>query len=166
MVDVLRVHFNPRALRNLTLTDETPALNPIIQSKLLNFAPNTESPQILSACGRGLRSTLHILQHGIEVDQIVNCDLGSAPNDTWDVYIVLSFSYRTLVLSIWEELVEDRDAGFLSSLGADSLVQVHPNGIRHLLEVREWSVPSGKSIVKAATNKRQIFSGPGFGRSD
>src|SRR5712671_6501188 len=41
----------------------------------------------------------------------------------------------------------------------DALLQVHPQGIRHVLadrRVNEWRVPSGKSIVAATTNKRQV----------
>ncbi|KAJ7471905.1 pre-mRNA-splicing factor RSE1 [Mycena latifolia] len=171
-----RVHFHPRPLRNLVLTDETPALNPVIQSKVVNLAPHAGSSAILAACGRGPRSTLRILRHGLEVDEIVSCDVRSAPNGLWvtkraesdqtDVYIVLSFADGTLVFSIGEELVEVTDTGLLTSasslavqqLGADSLLQVHPGGVRHILatgQVREWAVPSGKTIVKATTNKRQ-----------
>ena len=60
-----------------------------------------------------------------------------------------------------------QDTGFLSSaptlavqqIGADALLQVHPHGIRHVLSdrrVNEWRVPSGKTIVCATTNKRQV----------
>ncbi|KAJ7485181.1 CPSF A subunit region-domain-containing protein [Mycena galericulata] len=171
-----RVHFDQRPLRNLALTDEAPALNPIIQSKLLEGAPHS-SPQILAACGRGPRSTLRILQLGLAVDEIVRCDVRASPNGLWvtkrterdekDTYIVLSFANATLVFSIGDELVEVQDTGFLSSvpslaiqqLGADSLVQVHPAGLRHVSatgQLREWAVPPGKTIINAATNKRQI----------
>jgi splicing factor 3B subunit 3 len=60
-----------------------------------------------------------------------------------------------------------QDTGFLSSaptlavqqIGADALLQVHPHGIRHVLasrRVNEWSVPQGKTVVCATTNKRQV----------
>ncbi|KAJ7912563.1 mono-functional DNA-alkylating methyl methanesulfonate N-term-domain-containing protein [Mycena leptocephala] len=172
-----REFFTLRPLRNLLLTEVIPALNPIIQSKLLTLAPHLESPQILAACGRGSQSSLRILRHGLGVDDIVSCDVKSSPNGLWvtkrmesdeqDVYVVLSFANGTLVFSIGEDLVEVQDTGFLSSvpslavqqLGTDSLVQVHPGGVRHILvtgQVREWTVPPGQSIVTAATNQRQI----------
>ena len=73
----------------------------------------------------------------------------------------------TLVLSIGETIEEVQDTGFLSSaptlavqqIGADALLQVHPQGIRHVLadrRVNEWRVPQGKHIVCATTNKRQV----------
>ncbi|KAJ6632597.1 CPSF A subunit region-domain-containing protein [Mycena sp. CBHHK59/15] len=168
------VYFRPQPLRNLLLTDEIHSLKPIIQSHVLS---HSESPQILAACGRGSRSALRILRHGLTVEDLVNCDVSASPNGMWatkrtagdlmDAYIILSFTNGTLVFSIGEELVEVQDAGFLSSvpsfavqqLGSDSLVQVHPHGVRHISgagQIQEWAVPSGKTIVHAATNKRQI----------
>jgi Mono-functional DNA-alkylating methyl methanesulfonate N-term len=73
----------------------------------------------------------------------------------------------TLVLSIGETIEEVQDTGFLSAaptlavqqIGANALLQVHPQGIRHVLadrRVNEWRVPQGKTIVTATTNKRQV----------
>lgn len=73
----------------------------------------------------------------------------------------------TLVLSIGETIEEVQDTGFLSSaptlavqqIGEDALLQVHPQGIRHVLadrRVNEWRVPASKTIVAATTNKRQV----------
>lgn len=87
--------------------------------------------------------------------------------DLYDSYIILSFVNGTLVLSIGETIEEVSDTGFLSSaptlavqqIGSDALLQVHPHGIRHVLSdrrVNEWKVPSGKTIVAATTNKRQV----------
>jgi splicing factor 3B subunit 3 len=80
---------------------------------------------------------------------------------------VLSFGNGTLVLSIGETVEEVQDTGFLSSaptlavqqLGEDSLIQIHPRGIRHILpdrRVNEWPAPQHRSIVAAATNERQV----------
>jgi hypothetical protein len=87
--------------------------------------------------------------------------------EVYDSYIILSFVNGTLVLSIGENIEEVQDTGFLSSaptlavqqIGDDALLQVHPLGIRHVLvdrRVNEWRVPSGKTIVAATTNKRQV----------
>lgn len=94
-------------------------------------------------------------------------DLLLVPVDAYDSYIILSFVNGTLVLSIGETIEEVQDTGFLSSaptlavqqIGADALLQVHPQGIRHVLadrRVNEWRVPDGKTIVSATTNKRQV----------
>ncbi|KAJ7819941.1 CPSF A subunit region-domain-containing protein [Mycena olivaceomarginata] len=159
--------------------DEIVSLDPMIDAKVLNLLPHSESPQIFAACGRGSRSSFRTLRHGLGVEEVVSCDVRSSPNGVWatkrteydidatDMYIVLSFMNGTLVFSIGEDLVEVQDSGFLSSvpslavqqLGSDSLVQVHPRGVRHVLssgQVQEWAPPSGLTIVTAVTNKRQI----------
>ncbi|KAF7328928.1 Pre-mRNA-splicing factor RSE1 [Mycena venus] len=135
-----------------------------------------ESPQILAACGRGFRSKLRILRHGLEVEDIVSCDVRSSPNGLWVIkrdekasYVILSFANATLVFSIGEALVEVQDTAFLTfvpslavqqlDFGADSGVQVHPAEVRHILvtgEICEWAAPTGTTIVAAATNQRQI----------
>ncbi|KAJ3532553.1 hypothetical protein NMY22_g7695 [Coprinellus aureogranulatus] len=172
-----RAYFKPRPLENLALADELPSLDPIIDSKVLNILPNSDTPQIFAACGRGARSTLRTLRHGLEVEESVSSELPGIPNAVWtvkkteadpyDSYIILSFVNGTLVLSIGETIEEVQDTGFLSSsptiavqqIGADALLQVHPYGIRHVLSdrrVKEWRVPDGKTIVTATTNKRQV----------
>ncbi|KAJ8076333.1 pre-mRNA-splicing factor rse1 [Marasmius tenuissimus] len=170
-------HFRPRQLENLAVADEMESLDPIIDSKVLNILPNSDTPQIFTACGRGPRSSLRTLRHGLEVEESVSSDLPGIPNAVWttkkreddpyDSYIILSFVNGTLVLSIGETIEEVQDTGFLSSaptlavqqIGSDALLQVHPGGIRHVLSdsrVNEWRVPAGKSIVAATTNKRQV----------
>jgi splicing factor 3B subunit 3 len=189
-----RVYFRPRPLENLALADELESLNPIIDSKILNLLPNSDTPQIFTLNGRGSRSVLRTLRHGLEVEETVSSDLPGIPNAVWtvktrsdgefpssgeehqpyifitevhDSYIILSFVNGTLVLSIGENIEEVQDTGFLSSaptlavqqIGDDALLQVHPLGIRHVLvdrRVNEWRVPSGKTIVAATTNKRQV----------
>ncbi|KAJ3510268.1 hypothetical protein NLJ89_g4774 [Agrocybe chaxingu] len=172
-----RAFFRPRPLENLVIADELESLDPILDSKVLNLLPNSDTPQIFTACGRGPRSTLRILRHGLEVEESVSSDLPGIPNAVWttkrteddpfDSYIVLSFVNGTLVLSIGETIEEVQDTGFLSAaptlavqqIGADALLQVHPHGIRHVLadrRVNEWRVPQGRTIVCATTNKRQV----------
>ncbi|KAG5220352.1 pre-mRNA-splicing factor rse [Salix suchowensis] len=159
-------YFRPRPLDNLAVADEIESLDPILDSKVMNLLPNSDTPQIFAACGRG---------HAVE--ESVSSDLPGIPNAVWttkkkeddeyDSYIILSFVNGTLVLSIGETIEEVQDTGFLSSaptlavqqIGADALLQVHPQGIRHVLSdrrVNEWRVPQGKTIVTATTNKRQV----------
>jgi len=186
--------FVPRALDNLVLTDELNALDPILDAKVLNALQNepaaaggpSDTPQIFTACGRGARSSLRMLRHGLEVSEVVSSDLPGVPNnvwatrlrksDTYDSYIVLSFVNGTLVLSIGEviEEVPESTSGFLTSaptlavqqLGEDGLLQVHLHGIRHIMpdnQVTEWNTPpdprSGEptSIVATSTNERQVI---------
>lgn len=79
----------------------------------------------------------------------------------------MSFVNATLVLSIGETVEEVTDSGFLgttptlccSSLGDDALVQVYPEGIRHIRadkRVNEWKAPGKKTICKCAVNERQV----------
>ncbi|OJA18672.1 hypothetical protein AZE42_08861, partial [Rhizopogon vesiculosus] len=170
-------HFRPRPLDNLALADELESLDPIIDSKVMNLLPNSDTPQIFTACGRGARSTFRTLRHGLDVEESVSSELPGIPNAVWttkrreddefDSYIILSFVNGTLVLSIGETIEEVQDTGFLSSaptlavqqIGADALLQVHPQGIRHVLadhRVNQWSAPQGMTIVTATTNKRQV----------
>lgn len=173
--------FTPRSLENLILTDEGQSLDPILDAKLLNPLGN-DTPQIFAACGKGPRSTLKMLQNGLEVQEAVSSELPGVPKSVWttrlraedqyDSYIILSFVNGTLVLSIGETIEEVNDSGLLTSaatlavqqLGADALLQVHPDGIRHVMankEVTEWTAPETSTgeqcrIVQAATNSRQV----------
>ncbi|EJD52535.1 hypothetical protein AURDEDRAFT_111199 [Auricularia subglabra TFB-10046 SS5] len=172
-------YFQPRLLENLLLCDSLDSINPIIDAKVLNLMPTiSDTPQFYVACGRGARSSFRLLRHGLEVEENISSDLPSGiPNAVWttkiraddpfDTYIVLSFVNGTLVLTIGETIEECQETGFLSAeptlgvqqIGDDALLQVYPHGIRHILadkRVNEWKVPSGKTIVQAATNSRQV----------
>lgn len=87
--------------------------------------------------------------------------------DEFDAYIIVSFVNATLVLSIGDTVEEVTDSGFLgttpticcASIGDDALVQIYPDGIRHIRadrRVNEWKAPNKKTIVKCAVNQRQI----------
>jgi splicing factor 3B subunit 3 len=75
--------FRPRPLENLAVLDEIQSLDPIIDSNVLNVLPNSDSPQIFTACGRGPRSSLRTLRHGLEVEESVSSDLPGIPNAVW-----------------------------------------------------------------------------------
>ena len=169
------VAFKPRALKNLMLYDEMPSLSPIIDMKVLD-ATGEGKPQLYTLCGRGPRSSLRVLRHGLAVTEMAVSELPGKPNAVWTVkatmdsefdrYIVVSFIDVTLVLSIGDTVEEVLDSGFLATapslliqlMADDSYVQVHPTGIRHLLPRRtnEWKVPGQKRIVTAAANERQV----------
>ncbi|KAG8042161.1 hypothetical protein G9C98_000152 [Cotesia typhae] len=168
--------FAPRPLRNLVLVDEMDSLSPIMTCQVADLA-NEDTPQLYIACGRGPRSTLRVLRHGLEVSEMAVSELPGNPNAVWtvkrrideeyDAYIIVSFVNATLVLSIGETVEEVTDSGFLgttptlscSALGEDALVQVYPDGIRHIRadkRVNEWKAPGKKTIVKCAVNQRQV----------
>ena len=75
--------FRPRPLENLVIADELESLDPILDSKVMNLLPNSDTPQIFAACGRGARSTFRTLRHGLEVEESVSSDLPGIPNAVW-----------------------------------------------------------------------------------
>lgn len=58
--------FQPRTLKNLVLVDELDSLAPIMSCQIADLA-NEDTPQLYAACGRGSRSSLRVLRHGLEV---------------------------------------------------------------------------------------------------
>ncbi|CAN1257725.1 Spliceosome-associated protein 130 B [Linum perenne] len=170
------VFFQPRGLKNLVRIDQVESLMPIMDMKIVNLF-DEETPQIFSLCGRGPRSSLRILRPGLAISEMAVSQLPGVPSAVWtvkknasdefDAYIVVSFNNATLVLSIGETVEEVSDSGFLdttpslsvSLLGDDSLMQVHPNGIRHIREdgrINEWRTPGKRTIVKVGSNRLQV----------
>ncbi|KAK9916752.1 hypothetical protein WJX75_006568 [Coccomyxa subellipsoidea] len=170
------VFFDPRPLRNLRLVDEVDSMSPIMDFKVANLLKE-EIPQLYVMCGRGARSTLRVLRPGLAATEIAVSPLPGNPtavwtlkrstNDSFDAYIIVSFTNATLVLSIGETVVEVNDSGFLGTvptlrtqlLTDDSMLQIHPSGLRHIRadrRVNEWRAPGRRTIVKAATNEQQV----------
>nr|7B9C_A Chain A, Splicing factor 3B subunit 3 [synthetic construct] len=56
--------FQPRPLKNLVLVDELDSLSPILFCQIADLA-NEDTPQLYVACGRGPRSSLRVLRHGL-----------------------------------------------------------------------------------------------------
>lgn len=44
-----------------------------------------DTPQLYMACGRGSRSTLRVLRHGLEVSEMAVSELPGSPNAVWTV---------------------------------------------------------------------------------
>ncbi|KAJ6801697.1 splicing factor 3B subunit 3-like [Iris pallida] len=170
------VFFQPRGLKNLVRIDHIESLMPIMDMRIANLFEE-ETPQIYTLCGRGPRSSLRILRPGLAITEMAVSKLPGLPNAVWtvkknvndefDAYIIVSLLNVTLVLSIGETVEEVQDSGFLDStpslavslLGEDSLMQVHPNGIRHIREdgrINEWKTPGKKTIVKVGSNRLQV----------
>uniref|UniRef100_A0A5S6QBT0 CPSF_A domain-containing protein n=1 Tax=Trichuris muris TaxID=70415 RepID=A0A5S6QBT0_TRIMR len=170
-------YFTPRELRNLIQVHEILSLAPILSCEIADLAFE-DTPQIYAACGRGPMSSLKVLRHGLEVIEMAISELPGNPNAVWtvrrnvddenDAYIVVSFVNATLVLSIGDTVEEVTDSGFLGTtstlccalLGTDSLVQIFPEGIRHIQgdrRVNEWKVPSRRVIANCTVNRKQVL---------
>lgn len=46
---------------------------------------NEDTPQLYMTCGRGPRSTLRVLRHGLEVSEMAVSELPGNPNAVWTV---------------------------------------------------------------------------------
>eukprot|EP00736_Rhodelphis_marinus_P009852 Rmarinus@m.3227 len=163
-------------LRNLVVIDEMDSVSPVTSAKWMDLA-NEGNPQLYTLCGRAKRSTLRALRHGLAVQEMAVSELPGHPTAVWTVktsaseeydrYLIVSFSNGTLVLSVGETVEEVTDSGFLVTsptlgvtlLGQNALVQVHPNGIRHIQadqRISEWKTPGKMTITKCAVNNRQV----------
>lgn len=164
-------------LKNLLLIDDISSLSPILDM-LVDDVAGEDTPQLLSLCGKGHRSTLRTLRHGVSVSEMAMSDLPGRAQAVWTVkkssadphdrLIVVSTSSATIVLSVGETVEEVTDSGFLATsntlqvvlLDDSALLQVHPRGIRHIRpdkRVNEWKAPGGRSIEKSAVNSRQVI---------
>lgn len=76
--------FAPRPLWNLVLVDQMDSLSPILACHVADLA-NEDTPQLYMACGRGPRSTLRVLRHGLEVSEMAVSELPGNPNAVWTV---------------------------------------------------------------------------------
>jgi len=178
-----KIYFIPHSLKNLAIIDELESLSPIIDFKIEDIA-REETPQIYVLNGRGTRSNLRILRHGISVAEMAVSPLPGNPSSVWSVkrsinkdvhdrFIVISFLNMTLILSIGETVEPAVDSGLLentptllvNNIGDDGIIQVHPYGIRHIRyvgatdkdkRIHEWKTPGKKAIVKATSNLRQV----------
>lgn len=171
------VFFEPRFPHsNLELLDRVESLAPILDMKVANLL-GEEIPQIYTACGRGPRSSLRVLRPGLAVSEMAVSPLPSTATGVWtvrrsaveehDAYIVVSFAAATLVLGVGETVEQVTDSGFalngptlrVQLLADDSMLQVHPQGLRHIRpdrRVNEWRAPGRRAVVHAATNARQV----------
>ncbi|KAG8462236.1 hypothetical protein KFE25_012056 [Diacronema lutheri] len=175
--EVEAVLIEPRALRNLVLVDEVDNFAPLTELRAADVT-REGSVQLCALCGRGPRSTVRVLRHGLAVAELAVSELPGTPTAVWtvrtsaaaeyDSFIVVSFVNATLVLSIGETVEEVTDSGLLGSvatlsvqlLDGDSLCQVHAGGLRHVRAGRpisEWRAPAGKPVTRASANARQVL---------
>ncbi|KAK1747619.1 spliceosome associated factor 3b, subunit 3 [Skeletonema marinoi] len=154
--------FRPTILRNMHKVFTLDSLAPVTSVLVGELAGNEVSPQFYTLCGRGPRSSLRILRHGLSVTELAVSELPGVPGGVFNVrddrttkngkfydrYIVVSFADATLVLSVGETVEEmGKESGFLTSdptLACSALgngdkdggiVQVCPGGVRHIRRV-------------------------------
>jgi len=168
--------FTPGPLKNLIVIDELESSAPITDCIVSDLCAEGTS-QIYSLCGKGTRSSLRILRHGVKMSEMAVSELPGYPSAVWTIkarqeddfhrYIIVSFTNATLVLSIGETVEEVTDSGFLSRaptlevqlLADNAMLQVHPNGVRHIRpdgRSAEWKTPGKKTIEKASANAHQL----------
>jgi len=137
------------------------SLAPIVKMKCEDLA-HEDTPQIYALCGRGPRSTLRVLRHGLSVTEMAVSEIPGNANAVWSIkkhadesfhnFIVVSFVNATMVLSIGDTVEEVSDSGFsletptlgVALLGSDILIQIHPRGIRLIRSdgrIEEWKPP-------------------------
>ena len=165
-----------KRLRNLAPVDALESLAPVTALQVADLA-GEDAAQLYALCGRGGRSSLRTLRHGLHVSEEAASDLPGSPNAVWtvkarqeeahDKFIVVSFSNATLVFSIGDQIEEVTDSGFLGTaptlevqlLADNAMLQVHAQGIRHIRPgrpVNEWKTPGRKTIERASANERQV----------
>ncbi len=165
-----------KRLRNLAAVDALESLAPVTGLQVADLA-GEDAAQMYVLCGRGGRSSLRTLRHGLQVSEEAASDLPGSPNAVWtvkarqedahDKFIVVSFTNATLVFSIGDQIEEVTDSGFLGTaptlevqlLADNAMLQVHAHGIRHIRPARavnEWKTPGRKQIERATANERQV----------
>lgn len=76
--------FSPRPLRNISLIEELESLSPLLDAKALNLT-NDDNPQIYTVSGKGNRSALKIVKHGLTVNEVAVSELPANPTAVWTV---------------------------------------------------------------------------------
>jgi splicing factor 3B subunit 3 len=106
--------FNPREMKNLLLCDEIFSLG-CVTDFVVNDLSNEGNMKIYALCGKSSRSTLRVIKQGLSITDIANTILPGKPlaiwsmkgaiKDSYDKYIIVSFSNETLVLSVGESSI-------------------------------------------------------------
>jgi splicing factor 3B subunit 3 len=179
--------FRPTTLKNLRKIHTMESAAPTTGILVGELAGNEVSPQIYTLNGRGPRSSVRIMRHGAAVTELAVSELPGVPGAIFtiadnspeasasgvknDRFIVVSFADATLVLRIGETVEEvGEESGLETSaptlactaLGNDGgLVQVHPQGVRHVREngkaKQQWHCPGLKRIEYASANESQVL---------
>lgn len=177
--------FTPSMLKNLRMVYTMESLAPVTGVLVGELAGNEVSPQIYTLTGRGPRSSLQTLRHGVAVTELAVSELPGVPGAIYtikdnsqealdrkrevDKYIVVSFADATLVLSVGDTVEEvGRESAFLTQAptlacaalaNGCGIVQVHPAGVRLISQgkAKQWDCPGLKRIECASANESQVI---------
>ena len=72
---------------------------------LFFLTANEDTPQVYAACGRGPRSTLRVLRHGLEVTEMAVSELPGNPNAVWTVKKRADGNYTIFMIMISKRFV-------------------------------------------------------------
>lgn len=185
--------FKPRPFKHLSQLDIISSTAPIMDMDVSNIAME-DAPQIYTVSGTGTRSTFRITRNAMNVVTLIESGLPQqatgvfstklTDEDKHDTLIVLCLLTRSLVLRVSEDVEEAFNTGFLADtttlgvqqFGNDSVLQIHPRGIRHIRglhfiddeeagsysvtgifsELTDWDAPPHRTIVAYASNNRQV----------
>ena len=135
--------------------------------------------QVFTLCGKGPRSSIRVLRHGLSVVEMAISQLPTVPVAVWtlkanstdphDRYIVVSLAHssvQTLVLSIGETVEAVANHGLLphaksisiATMG-DCMIQVHTNGIQVMKGGKNISSPfaSSNPVILSVNNEQQML---------
>lgn len=184
-------YFVPQGLKNLALVEVLESLSPLVDSSMLEtYTPNFPDPlkQLVTLSSNPYMKTL---TYGVPFSELVSSPVPISPTSIFttklsdksvnDDYLVLStsLSSKSMVLSIGEVVEEVNDSGFVldqhtiavQQIGKNSVVQIHPNGIRHIChsfdesgdivdkKITNWFPPAGIVILHASANNEQVLIG-------
>ena len=159
----------------MVLVDEWQSMASIT-NMLVDDLVGEGSNQIYALCAAGYRSSLRVLKHGLQINEVANSQLPKKPSCVWTLkakytdenekFIVLSFQKNTLVLLIGDTIVDDKDTKLETKkatilpalLQDDSILQVFSTGFRHIKpdgQISEWTSDQGK-VTNAVANGKQI----------
>jgi splicing factor 3B subunit 3 len=163
-------------LQNLAIVENIPSFAPLVDM-LVTDLHDEDASQIYALCGRGNRSTLRTLRHGVSVQELASLDFPEKPTGVWtlkrtaddvlDRFIVVSFTNKTIVFAVGDSLEETNDSGLdlltatlsVMLLSDNSYVQVHTNGFRHVTadgRTMDWKAPVRRFVRYASVNARQL----------
>jgi splicing factor 3B subunit 3 len=107
-------HFKPRGLRHLVLLDSLESLSPVLDLQCADLA-GEDAMQLYALCGRGPRSSLRTLRHGLGVAEMAVSEMPFPATAVWTVkanakdahhsYIVVGLAndvHPTIVLAVGE----------------------------------------------------------------
>ncbi|KAF7458193.1 putative splicing factor 3B subunit 3 [Cryptosporidium felis] len=183
-----RVYFRARNCHCIRKTEDLPSLSPITDLKVIDIN-NDGSSQIVTACGRGPRSSLRVCSYGKNVEEIAENPLPGRPRFIWTLkagldptlmasnqektsglenihnFIIVSFIDRSLVLSIGDHVEETNDTLFSlneSTIYAASMIFF--DSYIQVLETHAKLIVQNRTFDWRTPDSRKIIAADSNGR--